>query len=180
MTDVRAEKQNTATSPIRRGWGLGGLVGLVVAAVMLLGTASLSACIEHQFLISPPSLRGITIPLPPPSFADEVLVTIDVEGSVPFGFDNPGTEAFLYEKGTDRGYFVPVDGASYVIYDVLVDIEDNCLETWFVDGLDGDASSVVDYKVQLREGAEACADTSCSAMDLEDACLCLEKWSLGC
>ena len=150
---------------------------LAVLALSLL-TAS-TGCVEHPFLIQPPSLRGITIPLPPPSFADEVLISIDVEGSVPYGFDDPGTQAFLYEKGTDRGYFTFIDGGSYTIYDVLVDINDNCLETWFV-GIDNDESSVVDYKVQLREGAEACGAPGCSAMDDLGACLCLEKWTVGC
>jgi len=136
-------------------------------------------CVEHPFLIQPPSLRGITIPLPPPSFSAEVLLTIDIEGSVPYGFDDPGTQAFLYEKGTDRGYFTFTDGGSYTIHDVLVDIEDNCLETWFVE-IGGDESSVVDYKVQLREGEEACAAPGCSTMDEVGACLCLEKWAVGC
>ncbi len=138
-------------------------------------------CNEPRFLIPAPTLRGITIPLPPPSFADEVLVRIDVEGNVPFGFDTPGSYAYLYEKSSGRGYFVETDGINYTIYDVLVDVTDNCLETWFVDSVDGEESQIVDYKAVLREGAEACsADDSCSAMDDLGVCLCLEKWTVGC
>ncbi|NVB42203.1 hypothetical protein G6O69_30550 [Pseudenhygromyxa sp. WMMC2535] len=173
----RQREASTAASTTRaprRGRGF-----LIVGA--LLGLAlSTSACVEHQLLIQAPSLRGITIPLPPPSFADEVIVSIDFEGSVPSGFDVPGTKAYLYEKSTGRGYFTLTEGASFVIYDVLVDIDDNCLETWFVDGFEGEESSVSDYKVALQEGEEACSASGCSEMDEVGACVCLEKWSLGC
>ena len=153
---------------------------LALAALVSIGVATVG-CNEPRFLVPAPTLRGITIPLPPPSFADEVLVRIDVEGNVPFGFESPGTQAFLYEKVTGRGYFVETDGISYTIYDVLVDVTDNCLETWFIDGVDGEESTMVDYKAVLREGEEACTiDDTCSAMDDLGVCLCLEKWTVGC
>jgi hypothetical protein len=166
---VTAQKQQASG----RGWLA--LASLVVICGLTVG------CNEPRFLVPAPTLRGITIPLPPPSFADEVLVRIDVEGNVPFGFDVPGTQAFLYEKVTGRGYFVDTDGMSYTIYDVLVDVTDNCMQTWFVDGVDGEESSTLDYKAVLREGEEACTtDTTCSAMDDFGVCLCLEKWTVGC
>ena len=86
----------------------------------------------------------------------------------------------MYEKGTGRGYFVFTDEMTYTISDVLVDIDDNCLESWFVDGMDGEESTAVDYKVVLQEGAEACSGVTCSEMDQVGACLCLEKWTVGC
>ncbi len=137
-------------------------------------------CNEPRFLVPAPQLRGITIPLPPPSYTDEVMIRIDVEGNVPFGFDSPGSQAFLLEKVTDRGYFVDVEGISYTFFDVLVDVTDNCLEVWFVDGVDGEESTLVDYKAVLREGDECTADESCSAPDELGVCLCLEKWTVGC
>jgi hypothetical protein len=151
---------------------------LSAASLVLVGLLT-GACNQHQFLVPAPTLRGITIPLPPPSFADEVLLEIDVEGSVPFGFEDPGTTAYLYEKSTGRGYFTMVEDGGFIHHDVLVDIEDNCLETWFED-IDGQESTMIDYKVELREGAEACGDPDCSAMDDVGACLCLEKWQVGC
>lgn len=158
-----------------RSHGWLALAGLVLTCGLTVG------CNEPRFLIPAPNLRGITIPLPPPSFADEVLVRIDVAGNVPFGFDSPGTQAFLYEKVTGRGYFVDTDGMSFTIYDVLVDVTDNCMQTWFVDGVDAEESSMVDYKAVLREGEELCsADATCSAMDEQGVCLCLEKWTVGC
>jgi hypothetical protein len=165
--------RRTSSKPDRHGWLA--LAGLLVVCGLTVG------CNEPRFLVPAPTLRGITIPLPPPSFADEILIHIDVEGHVPFGFDVPGTQAFLYEKVTGRGYFVGTDGMSYTIYDVLVDVTNNCMQTWFVDGVDGEESSVVDYKAVLREGEEACgADVTCSAMDDLGVCLCLEKWTVGC
>jgi hypothetical protein len=159
--------------PRAHGWLA--LASLVMICGLTVG------CNEPHFLVPAPTLRGITIPLPPPSFADEVLVRIDVEGNVPFGFDVPGTQAFLYEKVTGRGYFVDTDGMSYTIYDVLVDVTDNCMQTWFVDGVDDEESSTIDYKAVLREGEEACTtDSTCSAMDQLGVCLCLEKWTVGC
>lgn len=152
-----------------------------IARALLMGALAMGTlgCNERSFLIPAPTLRGITIPLPPPSIADEVLVTIDVEGSIPLGFQGPGTRAFLYEQGTGRGYFIYAEEQSFVIHDVLVDIEDNCLESWFVDGVDGEESSAVNYKAVLAQG-DACMETSCSQMDEQGACLCLEKWSTGC
>ena len=142
-----------------------------------------TACNDPLFLTPAPTLRGITIPLPPPSFGDEVLLYIDVEGNVPLGYQHPETKAYLHEKVTDRGYFVGLEDnelTNYTIRDVLIDVNDNCLETWFVDGVDGEPSSVVDYKAVLLEGEDACADPSCSAMDEMGMCLCLEKWTVGC
>jgi hypothetical protein len=149
-----------------------------IASVLAMSVFTL-ACNEPHFLIPSPTLRGITIPLPPPSIVDEGLVTIDVEGGIPLGFEGPGTKAFLYEKGTDRGYFVYADETTFTIYDVLVDIGDNCLESWFVDGIDGSESTVVNYKAVIAEG-EACMELSCSEVDQQGACLCLEKWTTGC
>src|SRR5690606_35164096 len=151
------------------------VAGLVAICGLTVG------CNEPRFLVPSPTLRGITIPLPPPSFADEVLVHIDVAGQVPFGFESPGTHAYLYEKVTGRGYFVETDGMDYTIYDVLVDVTDNCMQTWFVDGVDQEQSTTIDYKAVLREGEEACtSDSTCSAMDQMGVCLCLEKWTVGC
>ncbi|WP_146156245.1 hypothetical protein [Enhygromyxa salina] len=147
---------------------------------MLAVCATTVACNEPRFLIPAPTLRGIAIPLPPPSIADEVLINIDVEGNVPLGFDVPGTQAFLHEKRTARGYFVGIEGMQFTVYDVLLDVNDNCLEAWFVDGVDGEESTTVNYKAVLFEGAEACAEPTCSAMDEQGACVCLEKWTTGC
>jgi hypothetical protein len=163
----RRQRVDIRARPVARGLLVGALATVTIG------------CNQPQFLTPPPTLRGITIPLPPPSFVDEGLVTIDVEGGIPLGFQGPGTQAFLYEEGTGRGYFVYAEQQSFIINDVLVDIEDNCLESWFVDGVDAEESSTVDYKVVLAEG-EACMDISCSQMDLQGACLCLEKWSAGC
>jgi hypothetical protein len=157
-----------------------GIRGWIKMATLLATAVVTVACNEPHFLIPAPTLRGVTIPLPPPSYAEDVLISIDVEGSVPQGFEGPGTRAFLYEKGTGRGYFVFTDESTYTISDVLVDINDNCLENWFVDGMDGEESTAVDYKVVLQEGADACSGTTCSAMDDVGACLCLEKWTVGC
>ena len=163
------------TTKQSRSHGRLALASLVLICGLTVG------CNEPRFLIPAPTLRGITIPLPPPSFADEVLVHIDVEGNVPFGFDVPGTQAFLYEKVTGRGYFVGTDGMTYTIHNVLVDVTDNCMQTWFIDGVDGEESSTIDYKAVLREGEEACTtDETCSAMDDLGVCLCLEKWTVGC
>ena len=153
------------------------------AALLTLTCASATACNDPMFLTPAPTLRGITIPLPPPSFADEVMVFIDVEGNVPPGYQHEETKAYLLEKRTGRGYFVGLDGddlLTYSIRDVLIDVNDNCLETWFVDGVDNEPSSTIDYRVLLLEGEEACSDTNCSPADDQGMCLCLEKWDVGC
>jgi hypothetical protein len=147
--------------------------------VIVLAT-SVVGCNEPRFLVPAPTLRGIAIPLPPPSFADQIQIYIDVEGNVPPGFEHPATQAFLYETQTERGYFAGTIDNEFTIHDVLVVIGNNCLETWFIDGVDGEESSLVSYKAVLLEGDEACAGPSCSEIDDLGACLCLEKWTTGC
>lgn len=149
-------------------------IALVLALVPLAATG----CRDYEFLAPAPNLRGITIPLPPPSFADEKLIHIDLEGTVPMGFEGEGTQAYVFEEGTQRGYFVLSDGPSYTVYDVLIDLDDNCIETWVVTA-EGEESTLVDYKAVLLEG-EACSDDACSAPDQLGACVCLEKWQAGC
>jgi hypothetical protein len=148
-------------------------VGLALVAL------SAGGCRDYEFLSPQATLRGITIPLPPPSFADDVLISIDLEGTVPMGFEGPGTQAFVFEKGTQRGYFVITDTTEYTVYDVLVDLDDNCISTWVVDGM-GEESTLVDYKAVLLEGEACVDDSSCSAPDMLGACVCLEKWPAGC
>jgi hypothetical protein len=161
---------------MRITWRAAVSVGLSLGlAVVVL---SVGGCREYEFLAAPPTLRGITIPLPPPSFADDLLISLDLEGTVPVSFVGPGTEAFVFEKGTQRGYFVFTDTNEYTVYDLLVDLDDNCIETWVVSE-DDEESTRIDYKAVLLEG-EACADPSCSAPDQLGACVCLEKWSAGC
>jgi hypothetical protein len=148
-------------------------VGLALVAL------SIGGCRDYEFLAPQATLRGITIPLPPPSFADDKLITIDLEGTVPMGFEGPGTQAFVYEQTTERGYFTFTYTSEYTVYDVLVDLDDNCIETWVVDA-QGEESTLVNYKAVLLEGEACVDDPSCSAPDMLGACVCLEKWPAGC
>jgi hypothetical protein len=150
-------------------------LSVVLALAALVGVGG---CRDYEFLAASPTLRGITIPLPPPSFADELLISIDLEGTVPMGFEGPDTQAFVFEKGTQRGYFVFTDTSDYTVHDVLVDLDDNCIETWVLAG--DEESTRVDYKAVLLEGEVCTTDASCSAPDMLGVCVCLEKWSVGC
>ena len=151
----------------------------VVSVGLALVSLSLAGCRDYEFLSPAPTLRGITIPLPPPSFVDEILITIDIEGTVPMGFEGPGTEANVFEKGTQRGYFVFTETNDYTVHDVLVDLTDNCIETWVVTS-DEEESTRIDSKAVLLEGDVCGTDPSCSAPDMLGVCVCLEKWPAGC
>lgn len=178
LLNNREDKPVSTKQSKGRGWRRA--LSVTLLAIVC---ASATACNEPMFLTPAPTLRGITIPLPPPSFADEIMLYIDVSGNVPFGYQHEDTKAYLKEKRTGRGYFVNLDGGdltTYTIQDVLIDVNDNCLETWFVDGADDQPSPAVDYRAVLLEGDEACADPTCSAMDEQGMCLCLEKWPAGC
>ncbi|MCA9687472.1 MAG: hypothetical protein KC457_35245 [Myxococcales bacterium] len=87
-------------------------IGVLAVLALSLLTAS-TGCVEHPFLIQPPSLRGITIPLPPPSFADEVLISIDVEGYVwlvdtfsngAYKFDPQNPSSYTRVNGLNQPY----------------------------------------------------------------------------
>ena len=150
------------------------------AAWAVAALLSLSACNQVSFYRRGPSLRGITIPLPPPSFHDEQIVEIDVDGSVPSDAGR-GTQVFLYDYGVQDGYFeYAAENGSFLFEDVPVDLQDNCLELYYVTPDDEESGSTF-YRAVLRNGPEECTELNqCSEQDAEGACVCLEKWNSGC
>lgn len=150
--------------------------GLLLAAFVAAGTG----CPNVSFPVDSPNLRGITIPLPPPNWQDDPVQRFDIEGRLPTGYDSPGTEVFLYEQVTDRGYWTFADGQDFLVPDVLVDVTNNCIDTWFVDGETDDESTPTAYKVELSDEPDCELEENCSEPDDVGVCACLVEWTTGC
>jgi hypothetical protein len=137
----------------------------------------IGGCNQVSFLLPPPNVRGVTIPLPPPSLTSEPEQKFDIEGDLDEGVDEDGIRVSLFEKRTARGYFTYSVGGSWLIPDVLADVTDNCMTLSSYD-YEGRESSRQDFKLFLTEGEECVP--GCSAPDDEGMCVCFEKWNAGC
>ena len=146
-------------------------------ACSLVALLALGACNEVGFLVPPPNPRGITIPLPPPSFSAAPEQRFNIDGDLDESIEATGTRVSVYEKVSGRGYFTYSIEGIWEVPDVLVDVTDNCLVVSSTDG-EGEISSRQDFKLFIAEG-DAC-DASCTDPDDLGACVCFEKWNTGC
>lgn len=148
-------------------------------ASVTLFAVGVAGCTNVALPSPPPAVRGITVPLPPPSFAEatEVSVTIDGDSSVDAA---SGGFVLLYESVADDGRFEYPDGAgAFVFEDVVVNLPGNCLQLSEYDGTTDIFGQISSMKVLLAAD-EACAGSLCSAQDSLGACVCLEMWGVGC
>lgn len=152
----------------------------MLALVALLPLAACGG--EPIFLRDGPDFRGITVPLPPPSFQGNPVVDVDLEGAFPQGRGGPGSRVFVQETVTDLGYFIDIvdDEPMFLVPDVTLDATDNCLRTWYIDGQDAIESADRFYRVTIQTEPDVCAEGNCSAADEEGACLCIDVRNSGC
>jgi hypothetical protein len=120
----------------------------VRGVLLLAGVVLASACAQHHAAAAFRRSvfigdRGISVPLPPPSFVDASEQDVDVEGEV-VG-DDPvlaGTLVHVEDlHGDGVGEVELAAGAtSFTIEGVGIDLTANCLELWLVapDGREGD------------------------------------------
>lgn len=146
-----------------------------LAAIGLLATGA--ACNEVSFLVQAPNVRGITIPVPPPSFTGEPLQRVDIDGNLDLATPQTGTRVEIFEQVSGRGYYTFSVEGLWVVPEVLVDVTDNCLVVSSTDD-EGQISVRQNFKIFVAE-ADAC-DASCSEPDDTGACLCFENWNSGC
>jgi hypothetical protein len=88
--------------------------------------------------------RGISVPLPPPSFYEAPHQEVEVEGQVQNADDlAAGTEIHIVDNVGDADIVVPLQqGESSFVGRLELDLSDSCLEVWLVgpDGAEGDRS----------------------------------------
>jgi hypothetical protein len=88
--------------------------------------------------------RGISVPLPPPSFYEAPHQEVEVEGQVQHSDDlAAGTEIHIVDNVGDADIVVPLQqGESSFVGRLELDLSDSCLEVWLVapDGGEGDRS----------------------------------------
>lgn len=127
----------------------------------------------------PADFRGITIPLPPPSFHDNPNLSIDVDGNIGEPA-SPGTVVGLWESIAQAGRLTAPDpDGDFVFEGVDVVANQSCLEIWWDINEGGDIirSEVAAYKVVILDGDVACDDAAglCSEQDDNSSCVCLDR-----
>ena len=146
--------------------------GLLAGLLLLTG-----ACNQVSFLVPAPNPRGVTIPVPPPSFTSEPVQSFDIEGELANSAMDDGIRISLFEETSQKGYFTYTAGGSWLLADVEVDTSDNCLSVWSSD-FEGQDSVREYFKLQPRTGDECVP--GCSEPDQDGVCICVELWSTGC
>jgi len=107
--------------------------------------------------------RGISVPLPPPSFMAEPEQEVDVEGQVP-GEDplEPGTILHIEDlDGTSvSSTEVDVDEQGFVVEAFFIDLTANCLELW-LESPDGRESERVQVHAVIVDDRDIRTDPGC-------------------
>ena len=160
----------------RRRAGASGSTAARGAALLV---TALAGCTTVELPSPPPFVRGITVPLPPPSFAEATEIGVTIEGEI---VSDPSPDGFvlLYEIVTDDGRFeYPDDTGAFVFEEVVVNLPGNCLQISEYDGTTDTFGQISAMKVQVAVD-EACGGALCSAQDSLGACVCLDSWGVGC
>lgn len=170
MTKRAKKRPSRSASPSsRRGiWQ-----GLVLAA-LLAGTAG---CNEHPVGTGfTPEFRGITVPLPPPSFRSATLVDLELRGSAA-GYQ--GGRALLWEERDPRGIAAPIDATGNFHFPAWsLNPRNHCLELRAQGSIKGPSNASY-YGLVLKQAAE-CTSPQCSAADRQGECVCLLRFHANC
>jgi hypothetical protein len=138
------------------------------AVLSLLLGGLLAACGVHE---AKPSFRssvrigdrGISVPLPPPSFWEAPHQEVEVQGEVQHGEGlAAGTEVHILDNEGDAEIQVRLaEGESTFVATFELDLSNNCLEVWLVapDGSEGERSLystriVAADQIEVVEGCE--------------------------
>lgn len=153
------------------GAGLSGFCALGLGLVVLAG------CNDHPVGTGArPEFRGITVPLPPPSFRGATLLDVEFQGTA-LGFENE--RALAWDVAQKQGLAGPVDAAgNFVLPAWKINVRKHCIELRGASKL-GEVSSPSYYDLNLAEGP-ACQDAICSVQDNFGQCLCLTRRLANC
>jgi hypothetical protein len=127
-----------------------------LAALALIVVATATACVSPD--VKPAFRRtvfiddrGISVPLPPPSFFDYPLQTVDVDGTTD-GHDKivAGTKLFVQDLDGDAYEQIELaaDATDFKVEGVAIDLTMNCLEVW-MQAPDGRLSGRPQFHVEI-------------------------------
>lgn len=156
------------------GFFRGHLAGLCVWALSAMAVAG---CNEHPVGGGDgPQFRGITVPLPPPSFRGATIIDIEFSGEAS-GFE--GERVLAWDTKEAKGVARPVDAAgNFVLPSWALNLQRHCVELRGIDSL-GNTSPASYYALSLSSGP-ACQSPLCSAQDQGAECVCLVQRSTNC
>lgn len=146
---------------------------------LLLGTALLGmmGCNEHPVGTGfTPEFRGITVPLPPPSFRSATLVDLELRGSAA-GYE--GGRALLWEERDPRGIAAAIDAAGNFQFPAWsINPRKHCLELRAQGTIAGPSNA--SYYALVIKQASQCDSPQCSASDRQGECVCLMRFHANC
>jgi len=142
-----------------------------------------AGCNDVFFAEPAPHFRGITVPLPPPSFAAQPQVAAELEGNIGTPLGAP-TIVSLWRDDDPVGLSVAAqDSGDFEFPEVEITLDQTCIELYFEvdDGAQARPSQHAFYQV-VTMSDEACTDDAfiCSAVDLVGDCVCLDERASGC
>lgn len=149
----------------------------LVAIAALLGFGALAGCNEHPVGTgAAPEFRGITIPLPPPSFRQATLVDVELSGVAP-GFEEG--RALAWDAPSAAGVTGAIDASgAFVLPSWSLKLRDHCIEVRAEQGFERPSNPRY-FDMELKSG-EDCASSLCSAKDGQGECLCLASRAANC
>ncbi|TPV93993.1 MAG: hypothetical protein B7733_17585 [Myxococcales bacterium FL481] len=151
------------------------------AGVVAAGLGLLAACKPTELYRPPPTLRGVTVPLPPPTYRNGERIEVSFEGNVPAVAAESRGFVYLWEDLGDEGrYVLPAAGTGAFVFEgVDVTVQQSCVSTYYeLD--DGSFSPASFYRLELANDPARCEDPDCTAPDEFGACVCLVEWGSGC
>lgn len=155
-------------TPLRRFWSLALLAGLL----------STTACNTHLRSERRPEFRGITVPLPPPSYRSAETVKAGFSGRWP-ALD--AGRASLWDRRSESGVLAPIkkDG-SFTFLPWALNLKRHCLELSVENYPMVPRTSPRLYALVIREGMQCAASVCSPQRDQEGRCLCVEETRNDC
>lgn len=149
----------------------------VAAALALLVVPLASGCNDHPVGNGEgPEFRGITVPLPPPSFRSATLVDVELSGRAS-SFE--GGRATVWNTEDPHGLTAQIDAAgAFKFRPWKLRVDKHCVELRAA--RDYQAPSTPRFYAMDLFSGPACTAGTCSAVDSVGDCLCLVRYAGNC
>lgn len=169
LASARVHSPNGRRGRLRR-WGIGLVLGVLA---LPLG----SGCNDHPVGGGDgPEFRGITVPLPPPSFRSATVVDVELAGSAR-GFE--GGRASAWNTEESQGIVGLIDAAGQFKFKAWkLRLDKHCVELRAARDFQAPSGARF-YALDLYSG-QACSANTCSAMDSKGDCVCLVQYAGNC
>lgn len=152
---------------------------LISRGAAALAVASLlgAGCNDHPVGGGPaPEFRGITVPLPPPSYRSAPIIKARLSGE---SLGHEGGRATVWDLENSRGIVTPVAEDGYFAFEPWeINLREHCFE--LSASLNFEPESRATYYGLVLRGFDACKQPNCSVADAQGECVCIDALEAGC